>query len=211
MEEKGNFAVLHEEHICEDVLDSAILCELIEFQRKNNPKLKGMSGADIAEACDMSESTYKGLVKGKNRNPRVGTLVRLLKYIGGGSIDRMVGLAPPRDFAREEAVYDRTLVETLQARLDAKKERIDEYALEVDELQGENEKLRSELVEALKELSAEKTKSATAAEHKIRAHKYACAFITTSVVLLFVLAVIILVLCDAMSADGGLIGGIVWR
>jgi transcriptional regulator with XRE-family HTH domain len=211
MEEKDTLVFLHEEHNCEDVLDGVILCELIEFQRKNNPKLKGMSGADIAEACDMSESTYKGLIKGKNRNPRVGTLVRLLKYIGGGSIDRMVGLAPPRDFAREEAVYDRTLVETLQARLDAKKERIDEYALEVDELQAENEKLRNELVEALKELSAEKTKSATTMEHKIRAHKYACAFVLTGIVLLFVLALIIFVLCDAMSADFGFIGGILWR
>ena len=211
MEEKDNLVFVHEEHNCEDVLDGVILCELIEFQRRNNPKLKGMSGADIAIACDISESTYKGLIKGKNRNPRVGTLVRLLKFIGGGSIDRMVGLAPPRDFAREEAVYDRTLVEALQARLDAKKERIDEYAHEVDVLQSENAKLRNELVEALKELSAEKTKSATAAEHKIRAHKYACAFITASVVLLFVLAVIILLLCDAMNGDGGFIGGIEWR
>lgn len=211
MEEKDTLVALNEDCIGEDVLDYKILRDLIEFQRKNNPKLKGMSGADIAVACDMSESTYKGLLNGKNRNPRLATVVRMIKFVGGGSLDRMVGLAPPRDFAREEALYDRTLVEALQARLDAKKERIDEYALEVDELQGENEKLRNELVEALKDLSAEKTKSATAMEHKIRAHKYACAFVLTGFVLLFVLAVIIFVLCDAMSADRGLIGGIVWR
>ena len=209
--ETGEKYLLQDDHANDDVLDNAILCELIEFQCKNNPKLKGLTSADIAEKCDMSESTLKALKKGKNKNPRVGTLVRLLKYIGGGSIDRMVGLAPPRDFAKEEATYDRTLVETLQARLDAKTERINEYIYELEHKNKESEALRNELTEVYKELSAEKTKSALALENKIRAHKYASAFVCSAVLMLMLLFAIVIVLCDAADPNAGFIGGIIWR
>lgn len=211
MEEERTIPIITEDQSNEEVLDCTALCNLIDFQRKNNPRLKGLSGADIADGCDMSESTYKALVKGKNRNPRVGTLVRLIKYIGGGSIDRLVGLAPTRDYNREEATYDKTLVEALQARLDAKKERLDEYAFEVDKLHTELASLRNELTEAYKELSAEKTKSNMIAEYKIRAHKYAAAFASAVVILGVLLTIIILILIDALDPHIGFIGGIVWR
>ena len=209
--ETGEKYFLQDDHANDDVLDYKILSELIEFQCKNNPKLKGLTSADIAEQCDMSETTYKGLKKGKNRNPRVGTLVRLLKFIGGGSIDRMVGLAPPRDFAKEQAAYDQTLVETLQARLDAKIEIISEYSREVEVLHTENESLRKELVEAYKDLSAEKSKSNSASENKIRAHKYASAFVCSVVLMLMLLFAIVIALLDAADPNAGFIGGIIWR
>lgn len=103
-------------------LDNTALTALIKFQKENNPRLRGKSNRDIAEACGMSENTLCAILKGKNRNPRVGTLVCIIRAIGGGSIDRLVGLAPHRDYAKEEAVFDATLVETLQARLDEKRE-----------------------------------------------------------------------------------------
>lgn len=114
-------------------LDNTALTELITFQKKNNPRLKGKSNRDIAESCGMSENTLCAIMKGKNRNPRIATLVCILRAIGGGSIDRLVGLAPHRDFSKEEAVYDATLVEALQARLDEKRETIADLKAQLED------------------------------------------------------------------------------
>ena len=113
-------------YVDECEFDAAALTELYNFQRKHNPALKGMSSQAIAEACDMSENTMRELLKGKNKNPRLGTMKRFLRFIGGGSIDRLTGFAPPRDFDKEEAAYDATLVQSLQVRLDEKREMIAE-------------------------------------------------------------------------------------
>ncbi len=130
-----------------DVLDSDMLNALYEFQRKNNPRLAGKSMADIAMACEASISTLKALLNGTNKNPRIGTIKRFLTCIGGGSIDRLTGLAPPRDFALEEAQYDKTLVEAMQARLDAKRERIEEYEKTVKAQEEELLRLRKLVLE----------------------------------------------------------------
>lgn len=131
----------------EQIMNHEILSELLKFQMKNNPKLAGQTKADIARACDMSESTLKNLLSGKNDNPQVGTLKRLIQYIGGGSIDRMVGLAPPRDFKAEEAVYDANLVETIQIQLDEKHALIEELQNHVAILEAEKERLSTMLIE----------------------------------------------------------------
>ena len=102
--------------------DAVALTELYNFQRANNPALKGLTSKDIAEMCDMSENTLRELLKGKNKNPRLGTLKRLIRVIGGGSLDRLIGFAPPRDFDKEAETYNATLVEGLQIRLDEKRE-----------------------------------------------------------------------------------------
>lgn len=134
-------------------LDNTALTALVKFQKENNPRLKGKTNRDIADACGMSENTFCAILKGKNRNPRVGTLVCILRAIGGGSIDRLVGLAPHRDFAKEEAVFDATLVEALQARLDEKRERIHELTSEVVTSEEECKRLRKMYNEKCIELS----------------------------------------------------------
>ena len=95
-------------------LNTAMLRQLYDFQRANNPALKDKSCADIACMAGMSESTLKNLLTGKNANPYGETLTGLLDAIGGGSLDRLYGYAPPRDFATESATYDATLMETMQ-------------------------------------------------------------------------------------------------
>ena len=123
-------------------LDNTALTDLVNFQKKNNPRLSGKTNRDIAEACGMSENTLCAILKGKNKNPRVATLVYILRAIGGGSIDRLVGLAPHRDFAKEEAFYDATLVEAMQARLDEKRQRIEELTAEITSSEEECNRLR---------------------------------------------------------------------
>lgn len=113
-----NIEDIERSHFEKDV-DNDMLVELLEFQKKKNPKLKGMSNRDIAENCDMSESTLKNLLNGKNANPRIGTLKRLLTFIGGGSVDRLIGFAPPRNFEKESATYDANLMDTMRHQVES--------------------------------------------------------------------------------------------
>lgn len=133
--------------VSEPVINHEILSELLKFQMQNNPALAGKTKADIAKACDMSESTLKNLLNGKNDNPQVGTLKRLIRYIGGGSIDRMVGLAPPRDFKEEEAVYDANLVQSIQIRLDEKRALVEELQNQLALAELEKDRLRKIILE----------------------------------------------------------------
>lgn len=195
----------------DDVLDYQRLNELVEFQRKNNPALKGKTLADIAESCDSCETTLKGLLKGRNKNPRVGTLVRLLKSIGGGSIDRLVGLAPPRDFRAEEAVYDKTLVETLQARLEAKQERIEEYKEQVVTLETENQRVRKLYLKAREDLSSSTEKCSQVEEYKMRIVRLRTALIVFVVLAIVFLGMLLYMTWDVSNPHAGKIGEVIWR
>ena len=59
----------------------------------------------------------------------------------------MVGLAPPRDFKEEEAVYDANLVETIQIQLEEKHALIEELQNHVAILEAEKERLSTMLIE----------------------------------------------------------------
>lgn len=128
-------------------MNHTIFNDLLEFQMKNNPALAGKTRRDIAEACYMSESTLKNLCSGKSDNPRIGTLKRILRYIGGGSVDRLIGFAPPRDFEKEEAQYDASLVEAIQIRLDEKRARIEELEDQLAACEKDRDRLRKLVLE----------------------------------------------------------------
>lgn len=98
-------------------LDVDALNRLIDFGREHNPRLKGASEARLAEMCEVSETTFKSIRKGRNRKPRLDIMYSIVALFGG-SIDRLIGLAPPRDIARERATWDATLTEGLQQRID---------------------------------------------------------------------------------------------
>ena len=97
--------------------DVDALNRLIDFGREHNPRLKGASEARLAEMCEVSETTFKSIRKGRNRKPRIDIMYSIVALFGG-SIDRLIGLAPPRDIARERATWDATPTEGLQHRID---------------------------------------------------------------------------------------------
>ncbi len=117
--------------------DYVRLKELVDFQLEHNPKLKGKKCRDIAIGSGISESTYKNLMSGRNRNPTIGILTGILDFVGGGSIDRLVGLAPPRDFEKEAAQYDASLMESMQARMKEKEQRVTELIDQVGVLEDQ--------------------------------------------------------------------------
>lgn len=204
-------AIITIPEVTDDILDYKRLNELVEFQRKNNPALKDKSLAEIAEDSGMCETTYKGILKGRNRNPRVATLTRMLKGVGGGSIDRLVGLAPPRDFRSEEAAYDKTLVEALQARLDGKNERIDEYKKQVSDLETENQRVRRLYLAACEEVGALKEAGKHTDECRKRARRFAVWMMVAFVVILILTALLVVFLIDLSNPEFGRIGEVKWR
>ena len=125
--------------------------ELLAYQLKHNPRLKGKTKKDIANGCYISETCLKNMLNGTNDNPRIGTLKTLLRYIGGGSIDVLIGFAPARDYKREEHTYDTTIVAGLQARLEEKRERIAELV----EQQKQYDADRERMVQLVRELSSD--------------------------------------------------------
>ena len=138
----------------EPVLCSDRLNDLIEFQMKNNPRMKGKTKRDIASECFISETSLKNLLSGRNVNPHISTVIRLVRYVGGGDMNILVGFAPARDYSKEEKSYDKTLVEGMQARLDEKRERIVELTREIEALQADKQRLQRMYNEASKEAVA---------------------------------------------------------
>lgn len=197
--------------VTDDILDYKRLNELVEFQRKNNPALKDKSLAEIAEDSGMCETTYKGILKGRNRNPRVATLTRMLKGIGDGSIDRLVGLAPPRDFGREAAAYDKTLVEALQARYEAKNERIEEYKTQVAALETENQRIRKLYLKACEDLSAATEKCSQIDDYKKRVVRLRTALIVFVALALIFSGILLYLTWDVSNPNAGKIGEVIWR
>ncbi len=126
----------------EKVVNCKLLSDLINFQMQNNPDLAGKTKMDIAKECDISESTMKNILSGKNSNPHVGTLKRIIVKIGGGSIDRIIGLAPPRDFKKEDAVYDANLVQAAQIRVSEKEALIDNLNQQLMLAEADKDRLR---------------------------------------------------------------------
>jgi transcriptional regulator with XRE-family HTH domain len=131
----------------EKVLDCKLFNDLINFQLKNNPDLAGKTKMDIARECDISESTMKNILSGKNSNPHVGTLRRIILRIGGGSVDRIIGLAPPRDFEKEDAVYDADLVHAANIRVAEKEAVIDNLHKQLMYAEADKDRLRKLILE----------------------------------------------------------------
>lgn len=104
----------------------------IEFFREIM-KIRGISITKLAKECGTPESTLKKLLYGDVEDPRISTLYGIAKYLGA-SIDRLVGLAPPRDFKEEDRAYDATLMETMQQRVLMQDELLAKRSETIDEL-----------------------------------------------------------------------------
>ena len=114
---RPDLAVFEERSSASYNLDIAALNRLIDFGREHDPRLKGASDARSAELCEISETTYKSIRRGRNLHPRVDILYSVVALFGG-SIDRLVGLAPTRDIAREHAIWDGSLMDGMQQRVE---------------------------------------------------------------------------------------------
>lgn len=148
-------------------LDVEALNNLITFARNNNPRFKGMSESKMAEVCDVSVTTFKDIRKGRCKKPRVDILYSIVSAFGG-SIDRLVGLAPARDISKETATWDATLVEGYQHRIDALTAQVEMLNQQLAMKETETEKLHAAVLEERTERS---TAAAVCSQHAIAIEK----------------------------------------
>lgn len=85
------------------------LRKLMEFQELTFPALARLSGTP--------ESTLRKLMQGTTKDPRISTLYPIVRALNA-SFDRTLGLAPERDFEREEETYDATLMDSMRHQLE---------------------------------------------------------------------------------------------
>ena len=117
------------------LIDYAQMLKLMEFQ--------GMSFPALARACGTPVSTLRKLMHGQTPDPRISSILPVVRALGA-SLDRLIGLAPKRDIAKEEAVFDASLMDSMRWQLDAsEKQRA--------ELQAELAALREQLDSKIEE------------------------------------------------------------
>lgn len=164
---------------------------LVDSAKKNHPLFKGVSDSRFAEICMVSDTTFKDLRKGRNSKPRTDTMYSILAPIGG-SMDRLFGLAPTRDIAHESAVWDDTIVDGLQQRIDyltqqkadddAELARLRKMVLVAETAQARAEEHAAGLDIRLAELNSDATR------HRIELRRHRWAMLAVTVLLIAVLA-----------------------
>lgn len=197
--------------VMDEVLDHKKLNELIETQRNKNPALKDQSLEDIADGCGISETTLKSMQKGRNKNPRVGTLARLLNYIGGGSIDELVHLQFAGVFKADNASHGLPIIRALEARITAKDERITEYKEEVVALEAENQRVRKLYLKAREDLSSATEKCSQIEEYRKRVVRLRTALIVFVALALIFSGILLYLTWDVSNPNSGKIGEVIWR
>lgn len=179
--------VIEERSSSSYALDIDALNRLIEFGREHNPRLRGASEARIADLCEISETTLKSIRKGRNRKPRIDILYSIV-VLFGGSIDRLVGLAPTRDINREAAVWDGTLVDGLQQRVAHMTQQKAEDAAELARLRRmvlEAEKTAARAEERSRSLQHDNDElTAAAARHRQELRRHRWAMLTVAILLI---------------------------
>lgn len=187
----------------DDVLNCEMLTKLIEHSRKNNPMLAHKTLADLASCSGVSESTIKAIVSGKNRNPRVATLKRMLTCIGGGSIDALVGL--------EKSVTTASMPQSDQALLHTLQERIVAKNAHNEELKAELQSMKKSYLGAREQVAAMEESIKSADETRARCKRLA-RWLKVAVVAAFIFSLMMVLLTfDALHPEFGLIRGIIWR
>lgn len=107
------------------LVDWAQLRRLMEFQ--------DVSTASLARMCNMPLSTLRKMFSGETGDPRISSILPVCRALGA-SLDRLIGLAPKRDLAREEAVYDSTLMDNMRNQLASAEQQRAADAQELDRL-----------------------------------------------------------------------------
>lgn len=120
----------------------------INFKRENDPAFAELSVCDLADKCRVGRSTFKRILSGAATDSNCSTIALICEGLG---IDPAVlfGLAPSRDYNREAADYNPTLMDNmrrqniaLEERLVEKRERIKELVTEVSQSEQECDRLR---------------------------------------------------------------------
>lgn len=73
--------------------------------------------AETIETPEIHWDHLRKLMQGTTKDPRISTLYPIIRALNA-SFDRTLGLAPERDFEREEETYDATLMDAMRNQLE---------------------------------------------------------------------------------------------
>lgn len=116
-----------------ECIDAAAEFEIQWDQFRRIMDFQKVSYADLARLSRTPERTLRNILNGVTKDPRISTAAAIARSLGA-SIDRIVGIAPKRDFTREAAVYDATLMDSMRQQVQASKEEIAARDKELDRL-----------------------------------------------------------------------------
>jgi len=125
----------------------------IEFKRKNDPAFAKLSLTALAKKAGLSESTFKKFWNETAFDPQCSTAWAFCRAFG---LDPAIlfGLAPSRDFEREERDYNPTLMDNMRRQNIALEERAKAYEDKVLVQEEEIISLRRKYVSKCEECAA---------------------------------------------------------
>lgn len=94
-------------------LQSQTIRPAFEFKKKNDPAYRNMTSSTFADKIGIGESTWKKLYSGQSVDAMCSTVWAIAKALGL-DVAILFGLAPMRDYEREEQVYNPTLMDNLR-------------------------------------------------------------------------------------------------
>ena len=129
-------------------LQSQAIRPAFEFKKKNDPAFKNMTSSSFADKIGIGESTWKKLYGGQSVDAMCSTVWAIAKALGL-DVAILFGLAPMRDYEREEQVYNPTLMDNLRRQNLAYEEairykdmRIEDIEKQLDAALKEQDRLR---------------------------------------------------------------------
>ena len=163
-------------------------------------RLRKISAAKLAQECGISESTLKKLLSGEVADPRISTLYGPVKFLGA-SIDRLVGLAPPRDFDEEKRVYDENLMTTMQQRVELQDAKL---AAQSEQIERQQTKLHEYEVQISTQAERLAHRDETIREQAQQIARQRRSVTACVVILLVLLAIIAYGVWEIVNLDKGL-------
>lgn len=92
-------------------------CEIKWEQVKKLMEFQEISIAELAKRSGTPESSLRKYLRGEVKDIRISSLVPIARALNA-SVDKLLGLSPPRDFERESETYDPTLMDNMRRYLD---------------------------------------------------------------------------------------------
>ena len=115
-------------------LQSQTIRPAFEFKKKHDPAFKNMTSCSFANKIGIGESTWKKLYSGQSVDAMCSTIWAIAKSLGL-DVAILFGLAPMRDYAREEQVYNPTLMDNLRRQNLAYEEAIRYKDMRIEDLE----------------------------------------------------------------------------
>ena len=92
-------------------------CEIQWDQVKKLMEFQEITITELAKRSGTPESSLRKYLRGEVKDLRISSLIPIARALNA-SVDKLIGIAPARDFERESETYDPTLMDNMRRYLD---------------------------------------------------------------------------------------------